>query len=57
MARLALSTGSRNIASRINGDAALASASTKSPTPTAAATSSATLSRPKLPRPIVMASA
>ena len=57
MARLALSTGSRNIAKRINGDAALASASTKRPTPKTAASSRATLSGPKLPRPIVMASA
>ena len=57
MARLALSTGSRNIASRIKGDAALASASTKRPAPTTAASSSAMLSGPKLPRPIVMASA
>jgi hypothetical protein len=44
MARLALSTGSRNIANRIKGDAALASASTKRPTPKAAADSRATLS-------------
>ena len=37
MARLALSTGSRNIANRISGDAALASASTNRPAPRTAA--------------------
>ena len=44
-------------ASLIKGDAALISASTKRPAPTAAADNRATLSGPKLPRPIVMASA
>jgi hypothetical protein len=57
MARLALSPASRNIARGINGDAAFASARTNRPTPTPAASSSAMLSGPKLPRPIVMASA
>ena len=57
MARLALSAGSRKVANRIKGDAALASASTKRPSAKTAASSSAMLREPKLPRPIVMASA
>ena len=54
---LALSAGMRNISSRIKGDAVFASTSTNRPTPSPAASSSATLSTPKLPRPMVMASA
>jgi hypothetical protein len=56
MARLALSSGSRNIVSRIKGDAALASTRTKRPTPKPAASGSSMLSDPKFPRPMVIAS-
>ena len=57
MTRLALKPGSRNIAKRIKGDAALLSANTKMPTPKRAVSSKPKLSAPKLPRPVVMASA
>lgn len=57
MARLALSTELRSIANRIKGDAALASTSTKRPAPKTATSYRAMLNGPKLPRPIVMASA
>jgi hypothetical protein len=47
----------RNIAIWIKGDVVLASANRKRPAPIKAAKSSAMLIRPKLPRPVVIASA
>jgi hypothetical protein len=53
----AASSGSRKIFNRIKGEEAFVSANAKSPIPQTAASSKPMLSDPKLPRPIVMASA